>query len=63
MPTSCCAVGRTNRFSRESKLSFYKIPKGLTPFEARRRKDWLKAINRKDWESWPDEKISKERIL
>ena len=62
MPTSCCAVGCSNRHKKGSNLVFYKIPSGRTPFEAKRRSDWIKAIKRKDWETWDDDKISKERI-
>lgn len=62
MPTSCCAVGCTKKHSKEVDLSFYKIPARKTPFEARRRRDWIRAINRKDWDSWTPEMISKERI-
>ena len=60
MPKSCCAVGCTNRQTKENaKLHFYCIPKGKTPFEKRKRDDWIRAIRRKNW---PDEQIAKARI-
>ena len=62
MPESCCIVGCTNRRSKESDLPFYSIPKGKTPFEKRRRIAWIKAVNRKDWEGWSEDKISKQKI-
>ena len=30
-------------------ITFYRIPKGKTPFEAQRRQDWIKAVNRDQW--------------
>ena len=46
-------------FRVNANLHFYSIPKGKTPFEKRRRDDWIRAIRRKNW---PDEQISKARI-
>ncbi|XP_065054555.1 peroxynitrite isomerase THAP4-like [Rhopilema esculentum] len=63
MVRSCCAVGCANRQEGEKKnLTFYRIPKGRTPIEKRRRQDWLRAIRRDDWRTWSDEKISKAFI-
>ena len=49
MVTSCCAVGCTNRKTKNSKLHFYCIPKRRTPFEQHRRELWLEAICRDNW--------------
>ena len=60
MPKSCCAVGCTNRQTKENaNLHFHSIPKGITPFQKRRRDDWIRAIRRKNW---ADEQISKALI-
>ncbi|XP_022103184.1 THAP domain-containing protein 5-like [Acanthaster planci] len=56
MVTSCCAVGCTNRKTRNSKLHFYTIPKRKTPFEQRRRQLWLEAISR---DNWPEQQVNK----
>ena len=64
MPQSCCVVGCTSRKVRETKLAFYPIPPGTTAFEKKRREDWLREIDRKDWDDkseWPYERISKQR--
>ena len=45
-------------------LSFHPVPSGSSATE-RRRTDWLKKIDRKDWDdktTWPDELISKQRV-
>ncbi|XP_074541672.1 transcription factor E2F6-like isoform X3 [Halichoeres trimaculatus] len=53
---SCCAVGCTNRFDKNNKTrKFYRIPSNRTPFKANRRRLWLQAIRRSDW----DERIIK----
>eukprot|EP00112_Aurelia_sp_Birch-Aquarium-sp1_P012053 Seg253.27 transcript_id=Seg253.27/GoldUCD/mRNA.D3Y31 product="THAP domain-containing protein 4" protein_id=Seg253.27/GoldUCD/D3Y31 len=63
MPRSCCAVGCTNRQVGEKKhVPFYKMPKGSTPFERRRREDWIRAIRCDDWKTWSPDKISKAFI-
>ena len=63
MVRSCCAVGCTNRQEGEKKnLTFYRIPKGRTPIERRRRKDWVRAIRRADRKTWTQEQISKAYI-
>ena len=46
MPESCCAVGCSQRKIKGCGIPFYRISKAKTPFEARRRRDWIKAINR-----------------
>ena len=59
MPRTCCAVGCTNRKTGEKKeVPFYKMPKGSTPIEKRRRKDWIRALRREDWKTWSEEQIS-----
>lgn len=62
MPDSCCAVGCTNRRTKDSKIPFYRIPRCRTPFESRRRQEWIKAINRADWTTCTDRQISNSRI-
>ncbi|KAK0135510.1 hypothetical protein N1851_028635 [Merluccius polli] len=47
---SCCAVGCTNRFNKFNKTrKFYRIPSTRTPLKANRRRLWLQAIRRSDW--------------
>ncbi|XP_038136298.1 THAP domain-containing protein 1 A-like [Cyprinodon tularosa] len=47
---SCCAVGCTNRFDKNNKTrKFYRIPSTRTPFKANKRRLWLQAIRRSDW--------------
>ena len=63
MVRSCCAVGCTNRQGGEkANLSFYRIPRGKTPTELLRRKEWIRVIRRDDWKTWSQEKISKAFI-
>ena len=59
MPESCCAIGCLQRRVKGCGISFYRIPKGKTPFEAQRRWDWIKAIN---GDQWSVEQISHARI-
>ena len=49
MPESCCGVGCSQRRVKGCGIPFYRIPKRKTLFEARRRQDWIKAINRDQW--------------
>ncbi|XP_059897485.1 uncharacterized protein LOC132449708 isoform X1 [Gadus macrocephalus] len=46
---SCCAVGCQNRNSVNSDLKFYRIPSDNNSFNANRRRRWLQAIRRSDW--------------
>ncbi|XP_056121860.1 uncharacterized protein LOC130100427 [Rhinichthys klamathensis goyatoka] len=46
---SCCAVGCQNRKSVNKGLRFYRIPSTHTPFNANRRRLWLQALRRIDW--------------
>ena len=46
---SCCAVGCQNRNSVNSDLKFYRIPADNNSFNANRRRRWLQAIRRSDW--------------
>ena len=62
MPTSCCVVDCSNKHTGRSSLKFYRIPRGKTPFERKRRQAWIRAINRKDWDTWSEERISKQRV-
>ena len=59
---SYCVVNCTNKHTKNSKLPFQRIPSNKTPTGARRRREWLKAINRRDWDTWTPERISKERV-
>ena len=45
MVKSCCAIGCTNRLTKGSTLSFYRFPA-----DVERRRLWIAAINRRDWE-------------
>ncbi|KAJ0064526.1 hypothetical protein NL108_009496 [Boleophthalmus pectinirostris] len=47
---SCCVIGCTNRFDKNNKArKFYRIPSTRTPFKANKRRLWLQAIRRSDW--------------
>ncbi|XP_045172251.2 uncharacterized protein LOC123534193 [Mercenaria mercenaria] len=46
MVQSCVVVGCTNRWEKGSKVSWHRIPNENNPV---RRKQWLSAINRKNW--------------
>ena len=59
MPESCCAVGCSQRRVKGCGIRFYRIPKGRKPFEAGRRRDWVKAINR---DKWSEGQISHARV-
>ena len=59
MPQSCCAVGCSQRRIKGCGIPFYRTPIGKTAFEALRRRDWIKAINR---DQWNEEQISHARI-
>ena len=56
MPSSCCAVGCSNRKSSEKELLFYRIPSEKDP---ERRQSWIDAVGRKDWSQ---EKINNARL-
>ena len=66
----CCVPGcHNNREKPECKeMHFYKIPAHTSkiPIEQRRRKDWIKAVRRFDWEKnkdkWPDTRIDKQVV-
>ena len=59
MPQTCCAVGCANIKTGEKKeMPFYKMPKGSTPIEERRRQDWIRALRREDWKTWSQAQIS-----
>jgi len=45
MVKSCCAIGYTNRLTKGSTLSFYCFPADIEW-----RRQWIAAINRRDWE-------------
>ena len=56
-------IGCTNHEEKEKKdVPFYNIPKGKIQIEKGRRDEWIRAIRREDWKSWPHEKISKACI-
>ena len=58
MDTSCRIVNCTNKHTKDIKLPFDTIPSCKTPIWARHRKEWSKAINRSDWDTWSTETIS-----
>ena len=64
MPHSCCAVGCTNRSTKERSLAFYSMPQKKSPFEKNRRDLWIKAIRRADWDKleWTFDRISRQTI-
>ena len=63
MPDSCCIVNCSNRRVGNLKdMPFYRLPKGRTPIEKRKRKAWIAAIDRKDWEGWTGSQISHARV-
>ena len=45
MLVSCCAVGHTDRFKKDSGIGFY-----VLPADKKRRERWLRAISRDKWE-------------
>ena len=49
IPSSCCALGCSNRRIPGSSLSFYRIPSGDSEKEKERRLKWLNAIHRDKW--------------
>ena len=61
MVTSC-VINCTNKQTKDSKLPFYRIPSNKTFVGARHRRQWLKAINRSDWDALTPGRISKERL-
>ena len=40
MPVSCCAIDCTNRFSKDSYVTFHRFPE-----DARMRELWIKAVS------------------
>ncbi|XP_049421768.1 uncharacterized protein LOC125882116 [Epinephelus fuscoguttatus] len=46
--SGCCVYGCQNRYST-GRLKFYRIPTGSRPFQSNRRRLWLQAIKRVDW--------------
>ena len=45
MPKSCCAFGCTERFLKDSTVSFYSFPA-----DQERRKQWIKVAKRDNWD-------------
>ena len=45
MGKSCCAVGCSKRFAKGCGFKFYRFPK-----EPERRRQWIAAVNRKNWQ-------------
>ncbi|XP_077369486.1 uncharacterized protein LOC144013950 isoform X2 [Festucalex cinctus] len=41
---TCCVLGCSNSRSSDSKLKFYRLPTEYRPFQAKRRRLWLKVI-------------------
>jgi len=44
MPNTCCAIGCTNRASKNSSKRFFRVPA-----DPERKIKWILAINRKHW--------------
>ena len=61
MPDVCCCNGCKNRRVTGVNIPFYRVPKGKTPIEVRRRKDWLKVlfINREEMSTWSEDRLSR----
>lgn len=45
MPSSCCAVGCTSRYSKQKGVKLFRFPQ-----DKERLKKWIQAIKRQDWE-------------
>ncbi len=58
MVKSCCAVGCTNRFSKDSTLKFYRFPQ-----DAERKPRWVAAINRKDWQPGESSRVCSAHFM
>ncbi|XP_029013193.1 THAP domain-containing protein 11-like isoform X2 [Betta splendens] len=43
--SACCVPGCKNRNSAANTIKFYRIPSGKRPFQANRRRLWLRAIH------------------
>ena len=56
MPCSCCAVGCTNRKSKQPYLTFYRLPGRNKP---EKRLKWIQAIKK---EQWSEEEINNARV-
>ncbi|XP_060786596.1 uncharacterized protein LOC132892239 [Neoarius graeffei] len=56
--SGCCVNGCTNRYSTGG-LKFHRIPKGSHPFQSNRRRLWLQAIKRVDWN---EDRIKNARV-
>uniref|UniRef100_A0A667WXU8 THAP domain-containing protein 1 n=1 Tax=Myripristis murdjan TaxID=586833 RepID=A0A667WXU8_9TELE len=54
----CCAVQCANRQGCKPNLAFYRIP-----FDADRRRRWVAAINRKDWQPSKYSRICSEHFF
>ena len=44
MPSSCCAIGCTKRFSKEKGIKLYRFPSDI-----KQKRLWVKAIRRDKW--------------
>ena len=63
MPDSCCVVNCSNRrVGKLKSMPFYRLPKGKTPIEKRRRAAWIAAVDREDWKGWSEEQMSRSRV-
>uniref|UniRef100_A0A8C6S5E0 THAP-type domain-containing protein n=1 Tax=Neogobius melanostomus TaxID=47308 RepID=A0A8C6S5E0_9GOBI len=58
MVIACCAVGCVNRQGCKPNVSFYHIPA-----DQDRRRRWIAAINRKDWQPSKYSRICSEHFL
>ena len=58
MPSSCCAVGCTKRYSKEEGVRMFRFPKD----EAHRRL-WIQAIRRDKWEPNSHSRVCCEHFI
>jgi hypothetical protein len=54
MVQSCTVVGCTNRWQKGSKISWHRFP---SETDQERRRLWINALNRKDFEPNPSDRV------
>ena len=58
MVHSCCAYGCKNRFNKENGIGFYRFPRN-----PERRRRWILAVRRKNWEPLEETRICGQHFL